>query len=74
MTEPVNITIDQTSTFGLLISSNILNAFYASLALEQASGADLTEELEQRKLAEIFERFVEIAALVEAIPMKSRNP
>jgi hypothetical protein len=69
--QKANITLDQTALLGPVMAAQILNAYYSALLLKQQKGIELTPEIEQETLTEVFLLWANIQTfLEEKIPKK----
>lgn len=59
------ITIDQIALLGPLMAGEILNAYYSALLLKQQRGEELTLEIEQKTLTDVFLLWAEILTILE---------
>jgi len=66
----LNLAVDELTTFGFSISSNILTAFYSSLLLKKLSGMEITGKIEEQSLNEVFQKWLEVHTRVSEAAKK----
>ena len=55
-----NINVDSINVFRPVISATLLNAYFSSLILKKLSGLEITPELEDETLTDLFHKFDKI--------------
>jgi len=66
-----NINLDQVALLGPLMAGHVLNAYYTALLLKQNSGIELSTEVKQDTLTEVFTTWTRIQTAIEDAPKKT---
>jgi hypothetical protein len=61
------------STYSLLVSASLTNAFYTNLLLKKQTGVEITPEIEDQALHEVEHVWLNLSDMISETALKVRN-